>query len=140
MNRMGAYAFIGGYVVLLGIATFLQKPALKTQDALQLNALTGIGLAAVSVAALAVGDRLRFPALESAGAGLGIGIMMGLGSLSYYLGLRYLPVSVAAPLAITYIAIPVVLSILFLHEPISVFKIAGIVLTVAGVLLLSTQA
>lgn len=136
MQNVPSLGFIAVYIVLLGLASFFQKPALKDLDALQLNACTAIGLAAISIVALLVRDR-RLPSAEHTGIGIGIGVMMGIGSVAYFLGLRHLPVSVAATLSVTYIVITVILSMLFLHDTVTLPKVAGVVLTVAGVLLLS---
>lgn len=126
---------IGAYVVVVGVATFLEKPALQHLDALQLNALSTVGTASVGIAAVLAFDH-SLPRQAWTLPGTGAGAMMGLGSIFYYLGLQHLPVSVAAPLSNTYVLIPLLLSILFLHASITPFKITGILATLLGVTLL----
>jgi len=134
-----ALALIGVYVLLIGVSTFLQKPVLKELDPVQLNALVGVGILLVGGAALLAGDR-RVPPPTSIGAGLGVGVMIGLGSIAYFPALTRLPVSIAATLGDTYIVVTIVLSVLFLHDTITLPKVAGIALCIAGVLLLSGHA
>lgn len=129
-------AFVGIYALLLGIGTFLEKPALKLMNAYQMNALTAVGIAIVSVAALLI-VKPGLPSLTGTGVGLGLGALIGVGALFYFLGLVKLPVSVAATVANTYVLITVVLSMLFLNDTMTLPKGIGIGLTIAGVMLLS---
>lgn len=101
-------------------------------DALQLNALDAIGMATISIVAVLVFDH-QLPRQLWTLLAMGLGVMMALGSIFYYLGLNMLPVSVVAPIANTYIVIPLALSILFLHQSLTRFKIAGVVATLLGV-------
>lgn len=127
---------IAGYVLLVGMSTFLEKPALRYLDALQLNALAAVGMALVGMAALLVFDR-HLPRTPWAFPATGIGMMMALGAIFYYLGLNRLPISVVAPIANTYVLIPLVLSVLFRHQTITWTNAAGILATLLGVTLLA---
>jgi len=130
------FLLIGAYVVLIGIGAFLEKPALRGLDATQLNGLMAIAMTAVALVAFAVeGPRMPM-SLQSLG-GLGVGAMVGLASVSYFLGLRGLPVSVAAAASNSYIVVAVLLSTLVLHQPMTKARGGAIVLTLGGVALLA---
>lgn len=134
-----ALVMMGGYVVMVGIGAFLEKPALRALDATQLNALMAVAMTAVACVALAVeGPRVQM-SLRSLG-GLGVGAMIGTASVFYFLGLRGLPVSVAAASSNAYIVITVLLSSLVLHQPLTKVRIAAIALTLGGVTLLAQGA
>ena len=95
-----------------------------------------IAMTAVALAAFAV-ERPRVPmSLQSLGA-LGVGAMVGVASVCYFLGLRSLPVSVAAAASNTYVVITVLLSTLVLHQPMTKTRAGAIVLTLGGVALLA---
>jgi drug/metabolite transporter (DMT)-like permease len=127
---------LGPYILLVGVGVFLEKPALRGVTALQLNTLTALGMAIVALAAVGARDR-RFPTGPAAlGAG-GVGLLFGLSALGYYLGLEYLPVSVAATLSNTSVLVTVVLAIAFRHQAVTRRQIAGAVSTLAGVSLLT---
>lgn len=131
-----AFLLMGGYVVLIGIAAFLEKPALRGLSATQLNGLMAISMTAVAVVALAIEGQRMPMSLPSLG-GLGVGAMVGVASVSYFLGLRGLPVSVAAAASNSYIVIAVLLSAIALHQPMTRTRAGAIVLTLGGVTLLA---
>ncbi len=125
-----------GYIALAGISAFLEKPALSHLSPLQLNALTAFGMAAVGFGAVGVrGEGLQIGA--SALAAGGIGLMIGLGGVAYFLGLADLPVSIAATLANSYVLVTTGLSVVVRHRPLSRRQTAGALATVAGVCLLT---
>jgi drug/metabolite transporter (DMT)-like permease len=129
------FAIMGIYIVMIGVGAFLEKPALKGLAATQLNALMGIAMTAVAGIALAVrGPRL--PMTKRTLGGLGVGVMIGTASVFYFLGLRGLPVSVAAAASNSSIVVTVVLSAIFLHQPLSRARDAAIALTLLGATLL----
>jgi drug/metabolite transporter (DMT)-like permease len=131
-----AFLAMGGYVVIIGIGAFLEKPALRGLDATQLNGLMAIAMTAVALVAFAVeGPRMPM-SLQSLG-GLGVGAMVGVASVSYFLGLRSLPVSVAAAASNSYIVIAVLLSSVVLHQPMTKARGGAIILTLVGVTLLA---
>lgn len=136
MRSLLPLGFIGVYSLALGIATFLEKPGLRLMNAYQMNALTAVGITIVAVAAMVI-LKPSMPSFAAAGAGLGIGALIGVGAVFYFLGLVRLPVSVAATVANTYVVVTLVLSIFLLHDSLNWPKGIGLALTIAGVMLLS---
>jgi len=128
--------YVAIYVVLAGVASFIEMPAGRGFGAFQLNALIRAGSLAAAAVALVFAHRLVFPATSYLLAGLGIGLLTGAGSMLYCFGLDYLPVSLVVTLSNLYIVITIVLGIVALHEPVTVLKIVGLTCTVAGVLVL----
>jgi drug/metabolite transporter (DMT)-like permease len=124
------------YVALVGVASFIEKPAGRGFGAFQLNALIRAGSLAAAAVALVFAHGLVFPAASYLLAGLGIGLLTGTGSILYCFGLNYLPVSLVVTLSNLYIVITIVLGIVVLHEPITVLKIVGLTCIMAGVLVL----
>ncbi len=134
------YLFILGYVILVGIATFLMKVGLKTLSPYQLNFLMGIGMLITGIPALLIAHKtFRLPAKEVP-MGILIGTMMAIGSILYVLALDKLTASVASVLAATYVGVVIVLSWLFLKEGFDAAKIAGIAFTFVGALLLTYKS
>jgi uncharacterized membrane protein len=134
-----AYTVMGIYVVIIGVGAFLEKPALRGLDATQLNALVAIGMTAVAGVAFALkGPSL--PMTKHTLAGIGVGGMIGVASVFYFLGLRTLPVSVAAAAANTYVVVTVLLSAIVLRQPLTRARGGAIVLTLLGVTLLAISA
>jgi drug/metabolite transporter (DMT)-like permease len=124
------------YILLVGVGAFLEKPALRTLTPLQLNALTALGMAIVAVAAVGVRDR-RLPTGSAAlGAG-GVGLLLGLAAVGYYLGLDRLPVSVAATLSNTSVLVTAALAVVIRHQAVTRRQVIGAVTTLAGVSLLT---
>ena len=134
-----AFLMMGAYVVIVGIGAFLEKPALRELDATQLNVLMAVAMTAVAFVAFAAeGPRVQM-SVRSLG-GLGVGAMVGTASLFYFLGLRGLPVSVAAASSNAYIVITVLLSTLVLHQLLTKVRLGAIALTLGGVTLLAYGA
>ena len=130
------FVIMGIYVVMIGVGAFLEKPALKGLAATQLNALMGIAMTAVAGVALAVkGPRL--PLTKRALGGWGVGAMIGIASVFYFLGLRGLPVSVASATSNASVIVTVVLSAIFSHQPLGRARGAAIALTLLGATLLA---
>lgn len=134
------YIFILGYVLLVGVATFLMKVSLKSLSPYQLNFLMGIGMLVTGIPALLIAHKsFRLPAKEIP-IGFMIGTMMAVGSILYVLALDKLPASVTSVLAATYVGVVIVLSWLVLKESFDGIKIAGITLTFIGALLLTYRS
>jgi drug/metabolite transporter (DMT)-like permease len=127
---------LGPYIVLVGVGVFLEKPALRSLTALQLNALTALGMAVVALAAVVARDR-RLPTGSAARGASGVGLLLGLGAVGYYLGLERLPVSVAATLSNTSVLVTVALAVVFRHQVITLRQVVGAVTTLVGVSLLT---
>ena len=130
------FVIMGAYVVMIGVGAFLEKPALKDLTPTQLNALIGIAMTAVAGIALAVrGPRL--PMTKRTLGALGVGVMIGAASVFYFLGLRRLPVSVASAASNASVVVTVVLSAIFLHQPLGRARAAAVALTLLGATLLA---
>lgn len=134
------YLFVVGYIVLVGVATFLMKVGLKSLSPYQLNFLMGIGMLITGIPALLIAHHsFKLPAKDIP-MGMLIGIMMAAGSILYVLALNKLSAGVASVLAATYVAVVVVLAAIFLKEKFDAIKVLGLILTFAGALLLTYKA
>ncbi len=134
-----AVGLLAAYIVLIGIAAFLEKPALRGLDATQLNALMAVSMAALGGIVLAVhGPPLRIT--KRTLGGFGVGAMIGLASVFYFLGLRDLPISIAAAASSGSVVVTVMLSAVVLHQPLTGVRSGAIGLTVIGVVLLALSA
>ena len=133
------FAFLLGYIVLVGVASFLQKFGMKQLSPYQINFLMAAGMLVTAVPALWVTQgNLTIPT-KALPLGAPIGLLMALGSISYVLALSKLPVGTAAAISTSYVLLVVLLSRVFLGEPLGWLKIAGILLTTGGVALLSLE-
>jgi drug/metabolite transporter (DMT)-like permease len=139
MKTLG-FAYLGGYILLVGVASFLQKFTMNKLTPYQINFLMAIGMGVTAVPALLFVQKSFAVPRESLPLGIAIGLMMALGSISYVLSLSKLPVGTAASISSGYLIVVVVLSWLFLHEPFGPLKLAGVALTLAGVAILSVVA
>lgn len=134
------YIFVAGYILLVGMATFLMKVSLKNLSPYQLNFLMGIGMLITGIPALLIANRSFKMPVKELPAGIAIGTMMAIGSILYVLALNKLSASVASVLAATYVGVVIVLSWIFLKESFDAVKILGITFTVIGALLLTYKA
>jgi drug/metabolite transporter (DMT)-like permease len=133
------FAFLAGYIVLVGVASFLQKFGMKQLNPYQINFLMTLGMLVTAVPALWVTQGSLSVPTKALPLGAPIGLLMALGSISYVLALSKLPVGTAAAISTSYVLLVVLLSRVFLGESLSWLKIAGILLTTAGVALLSLE-
>jgi drug/metabolite transporter (DMT)-like permease len=132
--------FIAGYILLVGIATFLMKVGLKTLSPYQMNFLMGIGMLLTGIPALLLAQKsFKIPSREVP-LGIIIGIMMAGGSIFFVLAVNKMSVSIASVLAATYVAVVVILSWIFLKESFDAIKLLGIALAFAGALLLTYKS
>jgi drug/metabolite transporter (DMT)-like permease len=136
---LSGFAFLLGYIVLVGVASFLQKFSMKQLNPYQINFLMALGMVVTAVPALWLRQGSLLVPRESLALGAPIGLMMALGSISYVLALSKLPVGTAAAISTSYIVLVVLLSRVFLNENLSWVKVAGISLTIIGVGLLSWE-
>lgn len=133
------FAFLIGYIVMVGVAYFLQKFSMKQLNPYQVNFLMAIGMVVTALPALWLKQgSLKVP-IKALPLGAPIGLLMALGSILYVLALAELPVGTAAAIGTSYVVLVVLLSWIFLNEPLSWLKLIGIVLTVIGVALLSLE-
>jgi drug/metabolite transporter (DMT)-like permease len=134
------YLFILGYILLVGVATFLMKVSLKSLSPYQLNFLMGLGMLITGIPALLIAHKTFKMPTKDVPAGFLIGTMMALGSILFVLALNKLSVSVASVLAATYVAVAIILSWLILKEHFDAIKALGIALTFIGALLLTYKS
>lgn len=134
------YLFVLGYILIVGVATFLMKFTMKTLSPYQLNFLMGIGMLLTGIPALLIAQRsFKIPAKDLP-LGFAIGVMMAVGSILYVLALNKLSAAVASVLAATYVAVVVVLAAIFLKEKFDAIKVLGLALTFIGALLLTYRS
>lgn len=153
--------YVTMYVVLVGVASVIEKPVGRGFGAFQLNALIRAGGLAAAAATLVLAHGFVLPAVPYILAGLsiglltakeprlpmttrtlggfGVGVMIGTASVFYFLGLRALPVSVAAASSNAYVVVTVALSAIFLHQPLSRTRGGAMALTLLGVTLLAVS-
>src|SRR5438270_13693312 len=134
------FLFLLCYILMVGGASFLQKVAMKDLSPYQLNFFMFIGMLLTATPALWLAQKSLSIPTQGLPLGLVIGLLMAMGSLSYVLAIARLPVGVAAAISSSYLVVVVGLSVVFLHEPLSLPKIAGILLTLIGVSILSVVA
>ena len=137
--RVRGFIIMASYVALIGVGAFLEKPALRGLDPTQLNVVQSLAMTVVAGVALAVAGP-RLPKAKRTLAGIGVGTMIGVASVAYFLGLRDLPVSVAAASSNAYIVVTVLLSTVVMRQPLTRPRGAGIALTLVGVTLLALSA
>ncbi|HTE85543.1 MAG TPA: DMT family transporter [Dehalococcoidia bacterium] len=137
--RLG-FVYLGGYILLVGVASFLQKFAMGRLTPYQINFLMTLGMAVTAIPALLLVQKNLTVPRDALPLGIAIGLMMAVGSISYVLSLSKLPVATAASISSGYLVVVVVLSWIFLREPFGPLKLTGVVLTLAGVAILSVVA
>jgi drug/metabolite transporter (DMT)-like permease len=136
---LSGFAFLAGYIVLVGVASFLQKFTMKQLNPYQINFLMTLGMVVTAVPALLIKQGSLTVPTKALPLGAPIGLLMALGSISYVLALSKLPVGTAAAISTSYVVLVVLLSRVFLGESLSWLKLAGILLTIAGVAFLSWE-
>jgi drug/metabolite transporter (DMT)-like permease len=134
------WAYLSGYILLVGGASFLQKFAMKEVTPFQINFLMALGMMVTAIPALLLQQGSLAVPWRGLPLGAPVGIMMALGSIGYVLALAKLPVGVAAAVSTSYVVVVVVLSRMFLGEPIGAIKAIGIAFTILGVALVSWKS
>ena len=132
-------AFLLGYIVLVGVASFLEKFSMKQLNPYQVNFLMAIGMAVTAVPALWIKEGSLAVPMKALPLGAPIGLLMALGSIFFVLALSKLPVGTATGISTSYVLLVMLLSWIFLNENMNLMKITGAILTIAGVALLSWQ-
>jgi len=112
---------------------------MKQLNPYQVNFLMAIGMAVTAAPALWIKQGSLNVPLKALPLGAPIGLLMALGSICFVLALSELPVGMATAISTSYVLLVLFLSWLFLSESISWMKIAGTLLTITGVALLSWQ-
>jgi drug/metabolite transporter (DMT)-like permease len=136
---LSGFGFLTAYIVLVGVASFLEKFSMKQLNHYQVNFLMAIGMAITAVPALWVKEGTLAVPAKALPLGAPIGLLMAIGSICFVLALAKLPVGTATAISTSYVVLVVLLSRVFLHESIGWMKTAGIALTITGVALLSWQ-
>jgi drug/metabolite transporter (DMT)-like permease len=136
---LSGFAFLLGYIVMVGVASFLEKFSMKQLNPYQVNFLMAIGMVVTAVPALWLKQGSLTVPTKALPLGAPIGLLMALGSIAYVLALSKLPVGMAAGISTSYVLLVMLLSWWFLNESMNWMKIAGALLTIAGVALLSWQ-
>ena len=136
---LSGFGFLLGYIVLVGTASFLEKFSMKELNPYQVNFLMAIGMAVTAIPALWVKQGSLTVPTKALPLGAPIGLLMALGSICFVLSLAKLPVGMATAISTSYVVLVFFLSWLFLSESVSWIKIAGTLLTLGGVALLSWE-
>lgn len=108
---------------------------MKQLNPYQVKYLMAIGMTVTAIPALWIKQGNLSVATKGLPLGAPIGLLMALGSICFVLSLAQLPVGIST----SYVLVVMVLSWLFLNESLSWTKIAGTLLTIGGVTLLSWQ-
>jgi len=133
------FGFLAGYIVMVGVASFLEKFSMKQLNPYQVNFLMAIGMAVTAIPALWIKQGSLTVPTKALPLGAPIGLLMALGSICFVLSLSKLPVGMATGISTSYVLLVLFLSWLFLSESMSWMKIAGTLLTISGVALLSWE-
>lgn len=136
---ISGFGFLLGYIVMVGVASFLEKFSMKQLNPYQVNFLMAIGMVVTAVPALWVKQGNLLVPTKAIPLGAPVGLLMALGSISFVLALSKLPVGMATGISVSYVLLVMALSWTFLNESMSWMKISGAILTLAGVALLSWQ-
>ena len=137
--QLSGFVFLLSYIVMVGVASFLEKFSMKQLNPYQVNFLMAIGMLVTAVPALWIKQGSLTMPTRALPLGAPIGLLMALGSICFVLALAKLPVGMAAAISTSYVLVVVFLSWLFLNESLTWMKTAGIAMTIAGVALLSWQ-
>src|SRR5207237_7594602 len=133
------FGFLLGYIVMVGVASFLEKFSMKQLNPYQVNFLMAIGMAVTAIPALWIKQGNLSVPTKALPLGAPIGLLMALGSISFVLALSKLPVGMATGISVRHVLLVLFLSWIFLSESMNWIKIAGTLLTIIGVALLSWQ-
>ena len=133
------FGFLAAYIVMVGVASFLEKFSMKQLNPYQVNFLMAIGMAVTAVPALWIKQGSLRVATKGLPLGAPIGLLMALGSVCFVLSLAKLPVGMATAISTSYVVLVIVLSWVFLNESMSSMKIVGTILTISGVALLAWE-
>lgn len=139
MDKTFGVIFLAIYIMAVGVGSFLQKFVMDKVTPFQLEVITALGMFTISVPALLIAQRSLNLPIQQAPLSLLVGLLFSLGSFVYVLAVSKLPVSIAAPVSVGYVVVAIILSVIFLKEPMTLLKGLGIALTVAGVAILFLQ-
>src|SRR5881296_3590397 len=84
---LSGFGFLSGHIVMVGVASFLEKFSMKQLNPYQVNFLMTIGMAVTAIPALWIKQgSLTVPA-KALPLGAPIGLLMALGSICFVLSL-----------------------------------------------------
>jgi len=127
--------FTGLSIICWGLWGFFSK---MTLDRLDWGAIFVLfGLSTLLVATVSSPQSYSVLFQKSAWMGVLAGITGALGFLFFYRALQQGIVSVVIPISSLYILVAVILAVVFLHEPLTVKKLLGIVSAIIAIILLS---
>lgn len=132
--------FLLGYILIVGLGTFLMKFVDKDLTYYQINFLIALGMLAITVPLLLFSQKNFHIPVKPLPLGVLIGLCMALGSILFVASLTKLAVGPASAIATGYVVFALLLSVIFLKEPLDWIKVVGIVLTLAGVAILSLKS
>lgn len=132
------FIFIGVYILCTGLATFFLKlELLKHIDVYKMLILSGLSITVTgTVITLIIDHSLSFTKNELV-AGAVYGLLHTIGLLGFFLALARLDVGIAVAIGISYVVFAAILSWLFLHEPMTIFKVIAITMIVGGSVMLA---
>src|SRR6266478_7424200 len=113
---ISGFGFLLGYIVMVGVASFLEKFSMKQLNPYQVNFLMAIGMAVIAVPALWIRQGSLTVPTKALPLGAPIGLLMALGSISFVLALSKLPVGMATGISTSYVLLVMALSWAFLDE------------------------
>jgi transporter family protein len=124
------------YIVCAGIWGVVQKCASMKLNTMTLSFVSVMsGAIVVSIASI---KELQFGSLKGVLIASFGGVLGGIAAIAFYGALRKAPASIVIPLSSLSLVITVVLSYFFLREVIEIRHIAGIVLAILAIFLLTS--
>jgi transporter family protein len=125
-----------GFVALTGVLGVTIKLALRHADWTAILVWTAIVYATIAVGAVFVGNATFYVGPGWAWA-MGSGVCAAVGLICSFIALRNADAVVAVPVMSAYPVVTVIASLAFLSESISATKALGVMLVLAGVLVLA---
>lgn len=132
--------FLLGYIIIVGFGTFLMKFVDKDLTYYQINFLIALGMLAITVPLMWFSQKNFHIPIKPLPLGVLIGLCMALGSILFVASLTKLDVGLASAIATGYVVFALLLSIIFLKEPLSLLKVLGIGLALTGIVILSLKS
>lgn len=131
--------FLIAYILVVGFGTFLMKFVHRDMTSYQINFLIAIGMILITAPALWLSQKSFQIPLKPLPLAFFSGLCMALGSIFFVASLAKVDVGPASAIASGYIIFALLLAVIFLKEPLDAAKILGVVLTLAGITILSLK-
>jgi len=127
-------------VSLWGLWGFLGKLAAVRMSWAMAALLTALGgVVGLGLAGPWLVGRLHWPGVEGLGVAVACGAAGGIGGLFYMQAMQQGPASLVVPLSQVYLVITVMLAVVFLGESLTLRKLLGLGLMMAGAALLARE-